>query len=156
MRSVLILSSLALLALSAAPAWACRGQPMPVEKFWSSLPAKIETGEVVLEIQYLGPWKEPAVPGEDRVVVADCDYSGIFHYRVTRVLQGEFKSDEIYVPVYGGLIGEYGNKDVRHIVVGQFASYYSEGGYNAYPPKPRENDRGRPPSVPLFYTRPPA
>lgn len=156
MRSVLILSSFALVALSAAPALACRAQPMPVEKFWPSPPAHVEAGDLVLEVQFLGRWKEPAVPGEDVVVITDRITPEIFHYRVTRVLLGEFKGAEIYVPVYGGIVGEYGKKETKHVVVGQFASFYSEGGYNAYPPKLRENDRGRPPSVPLFYTRPPS
>jgi hypothetical protein len=144
-------------AFCAPPASACVVAPPPVEKFWSHVPRQVEPGESVLEIQYLGPWFEPSAPGEDRVVVTDCLAEGIHHYRVTRVLRGEFRDEEILIPFRGGgVVGEFGNSSERHIVVGRLAAYYSSGGFNEYPPKPKTADQGPFPSKPLFYARSPS
>ncbi|RYY90396.1 MAG: hypothetical protein EOO15_02685 [Chitinophagaceae bacterium] len=156
MRFIEILLGFAVVAISAAPVEACIVHPAPVAKFWSSVPENIEAGEVVLEIQYLGTWKEPEIPGADIVVITDCPSPGISRYRVTRVLRGEFRGAEVFLPMGGGgIVGAHGNPTERHIVVGQFASYYSLGGHDAYPPKQPEGGQGSPSSVPLFYTRPP-
>ena len=112
MRNIRLVFALLMTGLGASPAFACGGP------FWATPPEERGPEESVIEIQYLGVWKEPTYPDGDRLPTGCSGGVGVFRYRITRVLDGEFNEAEIYLQFEDRGLG---HGEQRYIVVGRLA-----------------------------------
>jgi len=107
--------------LTTPAAYGCRyvtPPPPPPKIFWPAPPSTIESGEVVLQVEFSRyAFKHPLDNDNDDIIVIDCGPIPLM-YRVTKVLAGDPPPSKEIV-----IYGSFAFEPKGHIVVGRLTPF---------------------------------